>query len=242
MLKFCMTIDCERFTSFSQGNPEWGFWGKFKFFINKRLRNIRYNEKGFEIFYKTILDEKFPCTFMLVGKLFRPIEEKEFIEWGYHTYNHLPLNLIREEKLKEEVRNILHCKSITGPMWRIEDIRNPDRIFKELKNHGYENTVYHGVCNKNKTVYTKRVVPPEMRYGIRCFWVSNYFEGNWSKKRMRNIEKDILRNIHSEGVYLLTTHDFTHKNTENLKRIIWFVRKLEEEGKLKIIKMGDYDG
>jgi len=238
MLKFCLTVDCEGLISFKQGNPEWGIWGNFKFCINKSIKNFRYNKNGFWLFYNEIKNKKFPCTFMLVGKLFKPVEYLDFIEWGYHTYNHVPLNLISNENIEKEVRNIYNVQSITTPMWRVEDVENPERIFNILKKSGYENTVYHGRVKKEKTFYKKFVKKPEIRFGIKCVHVSNYFEGNWNKEKINKVKKDILKNINKDAVYLLTTHDFTHRNLRNLKEIIRFVNKLEKIGKIKIVNLG----
>jgi len=239
MLKFCLTVDCEGLISFKQGNPEWGVIGNFKFFINKAIKNFRYNKKGFWLFYNEIKKQEFPCTFMLVGKLFKPVENLEFVEWGYHTFNHVPLNLISDADVERETENIYNAESITVPMWRVEDIENPERIFKILKQNGYKNTVYHGKTKGKKTFYKKSVRKPENRFGIGCVYVSNYFEGNWNKRKINSVKKDILSNLDKDAVYLLTTHDFTHKNTKNLKEVVNFIRKLENQDKIKIINLKD---
>ena len=237
MLKFCMTVDCEGYTMLKQGNPEYGLWGNIKFFINNLIKDFRYNRRGFWVFYDEIKKQKFPCTFMLVGKLFKPVENLNFVEWGYHTYNHLPLNLVSDETVKREVENIYKVKSITCPMWRVEDIKNPARIFNFLKKEGYKNTVYHGKCKGIRTFCKKGIRKPEKRFGINCIYVSNYFEGNWNKNKLSKVKKDILKNLDRDGVYLLTTHDFTHKTIKNLKGIIDVVRQLEEEKKIKVVKL-----
>jgi peptidoglycan/xylan/chitin deacetylase (PgdA/CDA1 family) len=239
MLKFCLTVDTENFISFRQGNPEWNKWGWFKFRINNLLKNFRYNKNGFFVFYEEIKRQKFPCTFMLVGKLFKPIDRLDFVEWGYHTYNHLPLNLISDESVEKEVSNTYRMNSITCPMWRVEDVGNPARIFEILKKEGYKNTVYHGFCDKEKTLYTKSVRNPEKRFGIKCVYVSNYLEGNFGNGKIEEVKNDILNNLDRDGVYLLTSHDFTHRNVKNLREIIRFVRKLEGEGKIEIVTLDD---
>jgi hypothetical protein len=239
MLKFCLTFDCEGFSMFSQGNPEYNGWQNFKFLINKSIRRIRYDERGFFNAYSEIKRNKFPCTLMLTGRLFRPLENNEFIEWGYHTKNHAPLNLLNEEKIRVEIKNVYNAKSITVPMWRVEDLKNPARIYNLLKEEGYRNTVYHGPCLGKRTMYWTEVKKSEIRFGIKCVHVSNYFEGVWGAKRINCVKRDIIKNLGKEGVYLLTTHDFTHKNTKNLREIIRFARKLEKDGKIEIIKLND---
>ena len=55
MLKVVLTIDCERFISFKQGNPRWNKIEKFKGSINNLIKKFRYNEKGFEVVFNTII-------------------------------------------------------------------------------------------------------------------------------------------------------------------------------------------
>jgi len=239
MLKFCLTVDCEKLISFKQGNPRWSFYNRFKGRINSMIKHIRYNEQGFKIFYEEIKKQKFPCTFMLTGKLFNPVEKLSFIEWGYHSYNHLPLTLLSDEKIRREVNNIFQVNSMTPPLWMVEDVKNPKRVFEILKENGYKNIVYKGKDDGIKCMHYFDVKSPEIRSGIKCVHLSNCFEGNFSNHKIKLIKRDILKNLDKEGVYVLSTHDFTHKNTKNLKSIIFFVKELEKEGKLKIINLKD---
>ena len=43
-----------------------------------------------------------------------------------------------------------------------------------------------------------------------------------------------MKNLNKEAIFLISTHDFTHKNVENLKEIMGFAKKLEREKKLSI--------
>ena len=131
MLKFCLVVDTEKFISFKQGNPRWNSFERLKGRINGMIKNFRYNESGFDIVYDTILKQKFSTTFMLVGSLFKPIKSPKFIEWGYHTYNHLPLTLVSDETVKEQIKNIYKAESFSPPLWMVEDIGYP--AHKELR-------------------------------------------------------------------------------------------------------------
>tara|TARA_Y100000034_G_C6806357_1_gene362102 strand:- start:249 stop:782 length:534 start_codon:yes stop_codon:yes gene_type:complete len=174
---------------------------------------------------------------MLVGKLFSPLENLDFIEYGYHTFNHLPLTLISDERIEKEVENIYKVKSITPPLWMVEDIKNPSRVFNILKKQGYQNIVYKGKDDGTKCFHKLSIKNPEKRFGIKCVFLSNYFEGNSFKGHILKLKKQILKNLNQDVVYLLTTHDFTHKNLKNLKTIIYFIRKLEKENKLKNVNL-----
>lgn len=239
MLKFCLTIDCERFISFKQGNPRWGKIDILKGKINSLLKTFRYNKEGFELLYKEIIKQRFPTTFMLTGRLFKPLEKSNFIEWGYHTYNHKPLTLLKDEAIEIEVNNIYNLESITPPLWMVEDINNPDRVFKILKKNGYKNIVYKGKDDGIKCLHYLDIKKSENKHGIKCVHLSNCFEGNWSKKRIDKIKEDIVKNIGKDATYVLSTHDFTHKNTRNLREIIIFIRKLEQNKKIKVVKIKD---
>lgn len=237
MLRFCLTIDCERFIGFNQGNPRWGFIEKIKGRINGLIKNLRYNENGFDLVYEEIKKQEFPCTFMLVGRLFKPLKESRFIESGYHTMNHLPLTLISDEKIEEEVKNIHKAKSITPPLWMVEDIKNPSRVFKILKKQGYQNIVYKGKDDGIRCFHKLAIKKPEKRFGINCAHLSNCFEGHYSQSYIENIKSQILNNLEKDVVYLLSTHDFTHKNIRNLRQIIIFIKNLEKQSKIKSIKL-----
>jgi len=240
MLKFCLSIDCERFISFKQGNPEWSKFQKIKGRINNLIKNLRYNKNGFELVFNEIEKQGFKSNFMIVGRLFKPKDSK-FIEWGYHSLDHLPLTLLSNEKIEEQVKNIYDLVSFTPPMWRVEDLKNPDpgRIFRLLKKEGYKYIVYMGINQGIKSFYNKKITKPIKKYGLKCIYVSNYLEGNFSKRQIKNIKKEILRNLDKDTVYLLSTHDFTHRNIKKLREIINFVKRLEKDKKIKIINLKD---
>lgn len=237
MLKFCLTVDCEKFIGFKLGNPRWNFIGKIKGKINSLIKKFRYNERGFDLVYEEIKKQRFPCTFMLVGSLFKPIEKLRFIEYGYHTLNHLPLTLISDDKIEKEVKNIYKAKSITPPLWMVEDIKNPFRVFRILKKQGYQNIVYKGKDNGIECFHKLAIKKPEKRFGINCVYLSNCFEGHYSHEYIKNIKSQILDNLEKDAVYLLSTHDFSHKNIRNLREIIIFIKNLEKQGKIKSIKL-----
>ncbi|MGD9276216.1 MAG: aldo/keto reductase [Candidatus Pacearchaeota archaeon] len=237
MLRVVLVVDCERFISFKQKNPRWNGFEKLKGKINNLIKNFRYNRFGFEVVYKTLVREEFPTTLMIVGRLFKPIKGAEFIECGYHSLNHLPLTLLDDEKLKKQIENKFKLRSFNAPMWMIEDVKNPKRIFKLLKKEKYSHCVYRGENNAIKHFHKNSVGKPLKKEGITCVNVSNWFEGNSNKREIEKIKKEILNNLESDKVYLLSSHDFTHKNNKNLLEVIHFLKKLEKEGKIKIMRL-----
>lgn len=239
MLKFCLVIDTERLISFKQGNPRWNLFNKLKGKINNFLKKYRYNYYGFEKVYELILRERFPSTFMLVGSLFEPKKSPSFVEWGYHTYNHIPLTLVDDERIRKEVKNIYKSKSMCPPLWMVEDVRDPDRVFRIIKSEGYKNVIYRGKDMGLKHEHHFEISKPKKRLSLNLVHVSNCFEGNSNEKHVKNILKEIEDNLDKEAIYCLSTHDFSHRNVNNLIRIIRRVRDLENKKKLKILRIQD---
>ena len=237
MLKFCLVVDTERFISFKQGNPRWNSLEKFKGRINNLIKNFRYNEMGFGIFYNTVLEQKFPVTFMLVGSLFKQIKSPNFVEWGYHTYNHIPLTLVHDDIVKRQIKNIYKAESFSPPLWMVKDSKNPERIFNFLEKEKYKNIIYKGVDYGLKHKHHFSIQKPEKIGKLRLVHVSNTFEGNSSKKHIINLIREIKNNIEKDAVYCLCTHDFTHKNNRNLLKLISFLKLLEKNKKIKIINV-----
>lgn len=240
MLKFCLTCDTEGFISLKQGHPAWGPFQMLKLRINNLIKHIRYDKNSFRNVYNTVLKNNYPITFMLVGKLFKPLPNSpDFVEWGYHSYSHLPLILVDDDTLKKEVKNIYNCESFCAPMWMTEDAKNPDKIFKELEKEGYKKVIYLGKHFNLITENFRGVYKPKKRGKLTLVHMSYTFEGNSPTRRIKRILKEIEDNIDRDAVYCLSMHDFTHRNTRNLQTIINFTKRLEKEGKLKILNLRD---
>jgi hypothetical protein len=238
MLRVCIVVDVEGFISFKQGNPSWNFWQKFKGTINNLIKNFRYDKDGFEKIYCLVVKEKFPCSFMLVGRLFKPKQSPSFIEWGYHTLNHKPLTLISDSELRQEIKNIYNAESFSAPMWMIEDTKNPKRIFEVLKKEKYKIAVYRGTSDKEKNRHTSQISKPINKYGIKCVYTSNWFEGE-RRHKIREILKEVMQNSEKDAVYCLTTHDFSNKNLENFKMLIAKLKEMEEKGMIKLVNLAE---
>lgn len=234
MLKFCLVIDSERFVSFGQINPRWNYLDKIKGKLNSMIKGLRYNYDGFDIVYRNVLENKFPATFMLVGKIFKPMQSPEFVDWGYHTYNHRPLTLLDDEKVKKEIKNTYKTKSFCPPLWMVESENNPDRIFKMLEKESYKRVIYKGKDKEHADKNNFAIKPLIRRGKLDLIHVSNTFEGNSSKEHMNLLFRDIICNLEKDAVYCVCTHDFTHKNSHNLLKLISFLKSLEKNKKIKI--------
>lgn len=237
MLKVCLVFDCEGFISFKQGNPRWNFYERIKGRINSLIKNLRYNKEGYRLIKDFIIRENFPATFMLVGKLFRP--EKNGIEYGYHSLNHIPLTLANNDIVKRETKNIFRARSFSPPLWMVEDIKNPGRIFKILEQQEYKNIIYRGKDSGIKHWHHFDIKKPEKRGKLKLIHVSNWVEGNSKLSHVYNVLKEIESNKDKDAVYCITSHDFTHKNLKNLRLLTSRLEKMGKDGKIKIMKVGD---
>lgn len=241
MLKVCIVVDVEGFLSFKQGNPSWSLFEKFKGLINNLIRYTRYDKNGFDRIYGLVRKYKFPASFMLVGSLFKPKSGSlDYIDWGYHTLNHKPLTLISDYELKEEIKNIYNAVSFSAPMWMIEDVNNPERIFKALKEEGYKIAVYKGKNNGIKSMQQSQISDTTKKGGIKCVYQSNWFDGE-RKYKIKGILRDIINNTEKRAVYCITTHDFSNKNLENFEILIKKLKEMEDKGMIKIVNLKQLD-
>ncbi len=238
MLKVILTVDCEKFVSFNQISPRWNELDKIKGKINSLIKRFRYNERGFEIVYKTFVEEKVPVTFMIVGNTYSPRKSPKFISYGYHTLNHLPITLLNDNLAIKEIKNIYNLKNFCAPLWMVEDTKSPSRIFDMLRKEGYKNVVYKGKDNGPKNhCHRLNISKLIKRNGLNLLWVSNNFEGNSNKKHIKKVMEEIEKNSNQNKIYLLTTHDFTYKNNKNLIKMLKFLKRIEKEGKIKVESM-----
>ncbi len=237
MLDVCVVVDAEGFISFSQGNPSWTRWQKVKGKINNLIKNMRYDKNGFEKIYELVIKERFPCSLMLVGSLFKPkANAPKYVDFGYHTLNHKPLTLISDSELHQEIRNIYNAASFSAPMWMIEDEENPARIFEALKKQGYKIAVYKGVNRGAGRQHGNRISKPVMKYGIKCVYTSNWLDGE-RKYKVKEILNEIMQNSEKDAVYCITTHDFSNKNLRNLEILIQKLKEMQYKGMIKIVNL-----
>jgi len=235
MLKVCFIVDVEGFISFKQGNPRWKWFEKIKGKINNLIKNFRYDKNGFELVYNTVIEEKFPTTFMLVGKLFEPKGKLGFIEYGYHTLSHIPLTLARDDIIRREIKNIFKVKSFSPPLWMVEDVENPDRVFRFLEKEGYKAVIYRGEDKGLAHNHHFEISEAKKRGKLKLIHVSNWVEGNSKLKHVKNVLRQIKENSDKKAIYCITSHDFTHKDNKNLKFLIKNLKNLEKQKKIKIM-------
>lgn len=243
MLKVCLVVDVEGFISFRQKNPEWTAYQNLKKIAVYLLRNLLYDGKGYEKIYNVVCSYKLPASFMLVGKFFKPKETKNFVEYGYHSYSHKPLTYSSDETARREVKNIYNAVSFSAPMNLIEDPLSPGRILRMLKKEGYKIALWGGPTIRDK--YGKIVVVPPRKSirnpvkveGIKCIYISEFFDGRTSPEKIESIIREIEKNSKKDAVYCLTTHDFSNKNLENFKEVAKRLVEMKDSSKIKLITL-----
>jgi|SRR3989344_816611 len=239
MLKVCLVFDCEKFISFKQGNPRWSKFEKLKGRINSLIKSFRYNKKGFDIVYNTLIEENFPAALMIVGSLYKPNRNHKFIEFGYHTLNHIPLTLADDNVVKKEIKNIYNLKSFSPPLWMVEDISNRNRVFKLLEKEEYKSVIYRGLDNGIEHEHHFEVSKPKIREGLKLIHVSNWIEGSYNKEKVEKIIKNIKNNLEKDAIYCITSHDFTYKKNTSLIILINKLKAMEKAGEVKIMTISE---
>lgn len=131
--------------------------------------------------------------------------------------------------------------SASAPFNITEDMKFPSTLYPALKKNGIKVVRYMGYEDYPKTFYHQfKVLKPYKKDGLIFVNGSNYFEGTSSLKHVKSIIKDIEKNLDKkEAVYCLCCHDFTFKNTKNLKLIFDKVLQWQEEGKIEVVTMED---
>ena len=121
-------------------------------------------------------------------------------------------------------------------MWMVEDVKNPARIFKILKEEGYKISVYRGKSEGIKNMHESKISKPISRYGIKCIYQSNWFDGE-RKKKIREIIRDISSYYEKNAVYCITTHDFSNKNLGNFMFLIKKLKEMQCSNLVKIVNL-----
>lgn len=173
-------------------------------------------------------------------------EMKEpYFDLGLHAFTHESLTLESKDVVDSCIESAIKAAKLVGvkpvsfgaPFNMIEDIKDPKKVYSALKKNGIKIVRFVGKEYGLKQMHKDSVRNLFKKGGLKAVQVSHYFEGNSSLSLIRKILGEIKGSIGKEIIYCLGTHDFTHKNTNNLQMIIKLVLRLEEEGKIKIVNM-----
>lgn len=161
-----------------------------------------------------------------------PIENFSF---GLHGFAHEALTLEKKEVIDSIIKAGIKAakeigvkiKSFGAPFEMIEDIKEPNKIFNILTKYKIKETQYSGKDDGLKILRKFDIKKTFKKENLQFFWISNYIEGTFSNKKMKNIIEEIEKNKNEDKTYVLTTHDFTWKNAKKLDLLI---KKLKNKG------------
>ena len=168
-----------------------------------------------------------------------------YFDLGLHAFSHEALTLENKEVIESCIKSAVKAANSLGikpvsfgaPFNMVEDINEPYKVYNSLRKNGIKVVRFAGTEDGLKQMHNVSTKKSYKKNGLRLINGSHYFEGTSSLKHIKKIFKEIKDNIGKDIVYCLNTHDFTHKNTRNLRIIVRYVLKLKEKGKITIVNM-----
>jgi peptidoglycan/xylan/chitin deacetylase (PgdA/CDA1 family) len=169
---------------------------------------------------------------MYLGDIIEREKNNPLFTFGLHAFSHEALTLEPSESVERIIKEGLYSakkigitpKSFASPFELTEEESDPEKIFDILRKNKIKRVFYSGTdagLTKKRYFAVKK---PLLDRGLEKIWISNYFEGNFNKKRMMGIIRDIEKNKDRVAVYCLVTHDFTHKSSKNVDLIVKFLK------------------
>jgi len=220
--------ECNGFPHFGEKAPE------NRWYHNKIGKNWYYWDKCGNFM-------KNPGLFL--GDIIESNRDNKLFDFGLHAFSHEALTLeskstvnsiVKAGVLAAESRGV-KIKSFACPFELTEDEKDPNKVFDVLKENKIKRIFYAG---KDLGLIKKRnmdIKKPEKDKNLEKIWISGYFEGTSNKEYLKRIIKSIKENYNKDAVYCLVTHDFTHKNTKNVRFMLNEIKKMESENLIKII-------
>lgn len=223
-MKVALVCDVEGLLFLDQGNPSYTGIDKLKFEVNKRLlAPFRYTENGYDIIYDFCVKNKLPITMNLVLSKYKPKPNTpKWIEFGSHTWNHKPLTVCSEDVLKEELKNPHEMVSLTPPMWLIHDFnfKKTIEVHDILKENGFKIYTTRGSSDGYTSFHYDFATIPSSFLGMRCVNISICYD---KLSQLNKLKRDLkFYNRHyfdKDTVYVISTHDFVHKDTKKLEAL-----------------------
>lgn len=210
--------DCQGFRHFDELKPENTWY---------------YNKIGSDWYYWDKKGNFKTNPNLYLGDIIEKEKSNSLFEFGLHAFTHEALTLESEKIIDSIVSSGIKAakkigvsiKTFACPFEMSEDETEPGKVFRVLNKYGIRNLFYSG---KDRGLVKKRflaIKKPHKENNLNILWISKYFEGNFTKSKMDQIIKEIYDNRNKDAVYCLGTHDFTHKNSKNLERLIKFMKK-----------------
>lgn len=206
----------------------------FPHFNEKKPQNTWYHDKvGKDWYYWDTGGDSKSHPGLFLGNIIEKEKDNPLFVFGLHAFTHEALTLESKDVVESIIEAGIKSAQSVGitptafacPFEMTQDLKDPQKIPSILKKYGFKRLFHAGYDSGLKIQRFFSVQKPSQDNGLEKIWISNYFEGTSNKKHINNILTDILRNKDKEVVYCLGTHDFTHKNTQNMERIFQFLKE-----------------
>lgn len=194
--------------------------------------------------------KKFPGLYL--GDFIEKEMKNSLFDLGIHNFSHecLPFETkeIAESIIDSSIKsaNLLGVKPISYcPPFNINSENS--YLLRILRKKGIKILRYLGEekteKDKFKTkLYARKFAKPFKKQGLVFVWDTNYFDGTSSEEHMhsilRDIKKKLLEKDSDKKVYCLHCHDFTFRNSKNLRILFINLLKIKNSGeKIEFINM-----
>jgi peptidoglycan/xylan/chitin deacetylase (PgdA/CDA1 family) len=231
-MRMAICVDTETQKYFTPA-PQFNLKDKLLWEANK-LRRYRYAEglEGFKNLITVLGTYGIPATFFMMESLKNQIRiTNPLFDIGSHGYSHKPLTLLPDEELAIEIGKCTGT-SFGAPSNMIEDTNNQDRVINLLKRRGFKIIRWVGIENGLQQNHQDGVAELFKRHGILAVRGSKYFEGTSDEKYMTDLlnyiyaQKENPPKLPDKRIFVLSTHDFTHKDPTTID---YLIRVLKED-------------
>jgi len=161
-------------------------------------------------------------------------------EFGIHNFFHESNFMESDEQIQKSLTSSIdaakrvgkHVTSYAAPWFELEDERNPERIYRILRESGITSTRFDGakMTGKDRITHSLDIKPPFSRHGMLCI-NSSYLikDGIVNNTVYDAIRKGIHEAIQKNGVFAISTHDttFARHGLLHLENILKIFKEFE---------------
>jgi len=175
----------------------------------------------------------------------KKMKGNKLFSFGLHGFAHEALTLEKKEVVESIVKSGaeaskkigIKSENFAAPFDMVSDEKKPNVLFDILKKYKIKNVIYSGLDNgfERKRFFDVRKILKNEK--LNMIWLSDYFEGSFSNKKMKRVLEKINKNIKEDAVYCLATHDFTHKTNKNILKLVKYLKKMEKEKNIEILNL-----
>jgi len=182
--------------------------------------------------FKNNLFKIVPCW----GSYIKKQRKNKLFDFGIHNFLHESNFAESDKQISRAIEYSVKAaktigitpKTYAAPWFKLEEAKNPTRVYNILKKNGITATRFDGIKETEKNTITKSESIKKIfsRYGINCINGSHFIgNGKINKEEYRLIKKGIEKAIKTNTIYAISTHDTTFvrhgiKHFENIIKLI----------------------